>query len=240
MNESITLTNQNVNLYVNGLNIMPVGSVICYAGSNAPSGWLLCNGNDINRSDYSTLFSIIGTTYGSNSGSTFKLPNLNQKFPMGKSGSNNLGDTGGSNTVTLTTNNLPAHTHTGTVNSAGSHSHTGTAVSDGLHSHNASDSGHTHTYIDTYFAENMSGGPNNIFGTSANTDYDNSYIIRPNTITNAGYSNIIVENNGAHTHSVTTNSDGAHQHTFTSDSTGSGNPFNITNPYIVLNYIIRY
>ena len=45
MNQSISLINQNANLYVNNLNVIPVGSIICFAGSTAPSGWLLCNGN---------------------------------------------------------------------------------------------------------------------------------------------------------------------------------------------------
>ena len=81
---------------------VPVGCISIYSGATAPSGWLICNGQEISRSTYSNLYEIIGTTYGSgNNVDTFNLPNLQERLPLGKSQSANLGATGGSNEVTL-------------------------------------------------------------------------------------------------------------------------------------------
>jgi microcystin-dependent protein len=233
MIEAISLTNQNANLYVNGLNVIPVGSIICFAGISSPNGWLLCDGSEINRSTYSTLFSIIGTTYGSTSSNTFKLPNLNQKFPMGKTGSNNLGDIGGSTSVTLTTNNLPPHNHTGTTNADGIHSHTGTTSNDGSHTHSISDPGHSHSQYTINDDFNNSGGnPPSFTGDSSGFKTWNNIFSNTTGIT--------ILDNGSHGHSLNINDSTSHTHTFTTDSTGLGSSINITNPYIVLNYIIRY
>lgn len=92
---------------------MPVGSVQMYAGSSAPSGWLLCDGASISRTTYASLFAVTNTTYGSGDGSTtFNLPNLRLRVVVGAGvGSYPLGSTGGSDTVTLTTNQIPSHTH---------------------------------------------------------------------------------------------------------------------------------
>ena len=62
----------------------PVGTVIAFAGSSSPAGWLLCNGSAVSRETYADLFAVIGTTYGSGDGSTtFNLPNLTNKFIQG-------------------------------------------------------------------------------------------------------------------------------------------------------------
>jgi len=107
----------------------PSGVVSAYAGSSAPSGWLLCYGQAISRTTYADLFTAIGTTYGSGDGSTtFNLPDLRGRVvagqdDMGGSSANRLtnqsgglngdtlGATGGSETHTLTTAQIPAHTH---------------------------------------------------------------------------------------------------------------------------------
>lgn len=219
---SVILTNELDELYVNFESyrklINPTGMIVNFSGDNAPSGWLICDGSEVSKTTYSALFAIIGTKYGSASNSNnFKLPDLGERIPAGyKSGINSLGNTGGNSSVTLTTNQLPSHTHTGTSDSNGSHTHT------------ASDSGHNHSYDDAYFAENLGGGTNNVFGTSASTDGDNSYRYRPTPTTSTGYANITVANNGAHTH------------TFTTGSTGGDQSIDIRNKFIVLNYIIKY
>lgn len=95
----------------------PVGTVTMFAGSSAPTGWLLCNGAAVSRTTYATLFDAIGTTYGSGDGSTtFNLPNLQGRVPLGASSSYALGSTGGATTAatsdhTLTADEIPAHTH---------------------------------------------------------------------------------------------------------------------------------
>ena len=88
----------------------PVGAIHMYAATNAPSGWLLCNGAAVGRTNYSQLFFVIGTAYGVGNGSTtFNVPNMVQRFPLGVT--NALGATGGASSVTLTVNQMPAHTH---------------------------------------------------------------------------------------------------------------------------------
>ena len=221
--DEITLKNIGSELYVNGLNIIPTGSVICFAGDSVPQGWLLCNGQSISRTTYNNLFNIIGIAYGNGNGSsTFDLPNLQDRFPMGK-GNRSLGLIGGSDSVTLTSDKLPSHSHSGSLSSEGQHSHTGNTNTTG---------NHTHSYDDAYFAENYGGGQNNVFGTSAGTDNDNTYRYRPNAVTVA---------DGNHSHTITTNTESSHTHTVTINNTGTSNPtIDITNKYIILNYIIRY
>jgi microcystin-dependent protein len=218
MRDSLTLTNENGNFAINYNVVTPTGMIICFAGELVPPGWVLCDGSEISKSEYSTLFSIIGNTYGTPvNSSNFILPNLQQKIPLGKSNSNNLGDKGGNSEITLSTNQLPSHDHTGTTTTAG------------LHTHTALDSGHNHSYEDAYFAENRAPPAEGFYGTGSDTDNDNNYIYRsPTPTTFNGYANITVSNNGEHTH------------TFTTDARGSNSSINIMNPYLVLNYLIKY
>lgn len=73
------------------LGVIPSGAVIPFAGSTAPTGYLLCDGREVSRTDYPYLFDAIGTTYGEGNGSTtFNLPNLQDKFVQG-SGTNAIG-----------------------------------------------------------------------------------------------------------------------------------------------------
>jgi microcystin-dependent protein len=84
-------------------------------GTNTPpANWLIADGAAVSRTVYSSLFAVIGTTYGTGDGSTtFNLPNLSGRVPVGKNGGTfgTLAGTGGAETNTLTANNLPAHTH---------------------------------------------------------------------------------------------------------------------------------
>ncbi len=114
----------------------PVGTVITYAGSSAPTGYLICNGTAISRTTYAALFAIIGTTYGAGDGSsTFNLPNLQEKFIVGSSSNTgyNLADTGGAADVILTATQMPNHAHyvNLTTNNAGNHNHTYAAFGGG-------------------------------------------------------------------------------------------------------------
>lgn len=79
--------------------IVPTGAVSMFVAAAAPSGWLLCDGSAISRTTYATLYAIIGTTYGMGDGSTtFNVPDMRQRFPIGKASSgtgDTLGETGG-------------------------------------------------------------------------------------------------------------------------------------------------
>lgn len=76
-------------------------------------GWLLCNGQEVSRTTYARLFAVIGTTYGTGDGSTtFTLPDFQDRVLLGVSGTKGLGWEDGVETVTLTTAQIPSHTHT--------------------------------------------------------------------------------------------------------------------------------
>lgn len=99
-----------------------VGEVRIFAGNFAPAGWMFCEGQLLPISEYETLFNLIGTTYGGDGQSTFALPDLRGRLPIHFGNGFTLAETGGVEEVTLTVNQIPAHTHAllGTGNVAGS------------------------------------------------------------------------------------------------------------------------
>jgi microcystin-dependent protein len=200
------------------LAIVPVGGLMPYAGASAPNGYLLCDGSAISRVTYKSLFDVIGGTYGTGDGSTtFNLPDLRQRFPLGKAASgtgNTLGATGGEIDHTHA---IGAHSHSVSINTSsdGSHNHSASTGGAGGHSHG----GVTGTNTPT------AGGDANHDGVITNFSASHSHSISAE---------------GDHSHSVSVNSDGSHNHsvsgnTGTASATDSGaeNP-----PYQVVNYII--
>lgn len=106
--------------------VTPTGQITAYGAAVPPLGWVVCDGAAIDRIVYSALFSIIGTTWGIGDGTTtFNIPDLQDKFAIG-AGVTVLGTSGGNSTVTLTTTELPAHTHS--ITDPG-HNHTTFAAS---------------------------------------------------------------------------------------------------------------
>lgn len=169
---------------------VPSGAIMAFGGSTAPEGWLLCDGSAKSRTAYAALFAAIGTAYGPGDGSTtFNLPDLRDRFPIGARQSDNgvpktnatgaLTASGGQASRTLTTNQMPGHTHTGTT---------------GGESQN-----HTH---EMYTSANCgSGGP----GNRATWDGDCTGLNPYPTGISGGV------NNRGHTHSFTTASTGGGQ-----------------------------
>ena len=98
-----------------------VGQIIMFGGTFAIRGYAFCNGQLLSIAQNQALFAILGTTYGGNGTTTFALPNLQGRVPMHPGqGSGlspySLGQTGGTESVNLTTPQMPQHIHTGTLN----------------------------------------------------------------------------------------------------------------------------
>ena len=217
---------------------IPADVISQYAGETATSGYLLCDGSDVSRTTYAALFAVIGTTYGSGNGSTtFNLPDLRQRVPVGKYSSGTfatLGVKGGAENITLSITNLPSHTHDVNPSSF-------TSASEGAHTHTvdppststSTDGSHTHTYVDEH--ENS----------REQVDYpDETWVsdVQTSETKNTG-----AAGNHYHTVNIAEFNSGAgsvHSHTIdvpntTSTSVGSGTSFSNVQPFIVLNYIIK-
>jgi microcystin-dependent protein len=213
------------------INVPPPGVIVQWAGaitSGAPLGWLLANGAQVLISQYENLYNTLtnfGSTfpYGANTngsggaGSThFRLPNLAGRVPVGidagQTDFDQMGETGGAKTHTLTTAEIPAHSHTinhdhaafTTTGNEGAHSHTLTTNAFGT-----SSTSHTHTGTETY-ARGVSGGTPASMSDPTDTQ-------------------------GAHNHNID-----VPNFTGSSGDTGSGAAHNNLQPYIVLNYIIKH
>lgn len=88
-----------------------IGEIRIFAGNFAPAGWMFCQGQLLPINEYDTLFNLIGTTYGGDGQNTFQLPDLRGRLPIHQGGGFGLSQNGGVETVTLTTQQIPAHSH---------------------------------------------------------------------------------------------------------------------------------
>jgi len=217
----------------------PTGSVIQTARATAPTGWILCEGQEISRAEYSRLFNAIGTAYGSGNGSTtFNVPNLKGRVPVGRDSSqtefDDLGETGGAKTVTLTEAQLPSHSHT-TPN----HSHTFSGTT-------AGESGHTHGVTGLRINDGGAGvqlvaqsdGNVVIYSGGAAQGFGGRALsgnFREWSIGNASETKATTGSSGhTHTYSGTTSNASP-----TTNTAGSGQSHQNLQPYVVLNYIIK-
>jgi microcystin-dependent protein len=192
--------------------LVPSGTVSQTARATAPTGYLLCDGSAISRTTYSSLFDAIGTAYGvGDNSTTFNIPNLKGRVPVGFDSSqtefDTLGESGGAKTHTLTVPEMPSHTHT-----QDSHNHT-------QNSHNHGQDAHAHSTYNqpTGFGGYGQGSP--IFG-NAVQDWET----RNTSGTTA-------------TNQATTATNQAT--TATNQNTGGGGAHNNLQPYVVLNYMIK-
>jgi microcystin-dependent protein len=88
-----------------------VGEIRMFAGNFAPAGWMFCEGQLLPISENETLFQLIGTTYGGDGESTFALPDLRGRIPIHQGSGFILAETGGAEEITLTVNQIAAHSH---------------------------------------------------------------------------------------------------------------------------------
>lgn len=116
---NIPTLNEDGRVRASQIEILP-GMLQAYAGASSPSAdWLMCDGSAVSRTTYAELFAVIGTTYGSGNGSTtFNLPDLRGRVPVGVDGAagrvsanDALGQAGGAESVALTGGQLGGHTH---------------------------------------------------------------------------------------------------------------------------------
>lgn len=208
---------KDLNEVFKAITVFPVGHIMIWPSSNPPINYLLADGTSYNITSYPELYNAIGITYGG-SDSTFNVPNMNQKAMPYYDANNNInyGSFGGATNVTLNANQLPVHTHTLKSGDATIfHSHV--AVPDNAN------------FVSGFFRELGAGGG------------DNKYVVRfnPSNINGNGY----YQSNFPMPSSTNANVDTTF--TFNSNQTGgttnnSPGSFNIQNPYIVINYVIKY
>jgi microcystin-dependent protein len=192
--------------------LSPIGSVTAYALPTPPAGWLLCDGSIYSASAYPTLSVGLGSTYGGNGTTTFAVPNLKGRIPVGLDSSqtefDTHGETGGAKTHTLTSSEIPAHSHPNTA------AFTGTAGTTG---NDSPDHSHSWGYASTPLAYGWS-----ITGGTA------GYNTSGTSTTNGA--------NQRHQHSFTPSGTIAMTN---ANNTGGGGAHNNLQPYLVMNYIIR-
>ncbi len=203
--------------------IDPFIGEISYVGFNyAPVGWATCDGQEMPISQNAALFSLIGTTYGGNGNTTFKLPDMRGRVPVHKGqltgGSNySMGQVGGNENITLSINNMPAHTHPATAIS--------TSASTVDSSANATS---------TLKAANVTGDA---------TAAGNNAIANSSAPLTKTYSSTTVPNVSMHSASIQTTLNNLNIATTTTTAVTVGNsgnsqPFAILQPFLVVNCII--
>lgn len=202
--------------------LIPAGSIITYSGTATAAevvpGWLLCDGSLVMRSTYATLFSRIGTTYGSTDSSNFRLPNLKGRVIMGYCNTTSTQSFSG-----IAGANWPASNTVSVGSMGGEFYHQLTSSELASHTHVASDAGHSH-----------------IFGSDDLWPRQNAFIakgITPVPGQNVGYD----ASSGAKFQNLTNLWNTTSASANVSISASGGNmPHSIMQPYMVLNYIIKY
>lgn len=196
----------------------PAGIIMPFAGTVAPENYLFCDGSAVSRTTYATLYAVIGDTFGAGDGSTtFNLPDLSGRVPLGVSMSHALGTTGGSETVTLTESELPAHVH-----EVPQHGHADTIV--------ATTPAFSHSITQPVFKYTASGGSN------AGSGFDIRAYTSTTKATAKRSTNVAV---AAHAASNCTMGGAiADKAAFDSGTIGGGLAHNNMQPYLPVNFVI--
>lgn len=215
------------NVRPSGFDFVPIGAMLQWLSNTPPSGWLVCDGSQVSRTTYQAVFNILGTTYGVGDGSTtFNLPDLRQRLPMGKAAAgtaSTLGSTGGA----------IDHSHSGgaiTGSTAGGTTGTGTTgggtTGGGT---TGGESGHTHGFGPTDFVVESGGPGANVGGNLVSLKVN----VSGTTGTGSGHDHSVpgLSVPGLSVPGLSVPALGAG--TLTLGATGANNP-----PYVVVNYII--
>jgi len=231
----IATVNTTINNLIPSTN--PIGTVLQYAGASAPTGYFLCNGASVSKASYPGLWGVIGYTYGGGGG-TFNLPNLKGRVAAGLDTSvayfDALGKTGGSATHTLIPYEMPVHTHVQDQHTHVQNQHT--HIQDQhLHAvvgYTGDDGSHRHSYSYPGGSVLRSSGNLSTAHPGANTSGETGY---------AGTHSHGILLNSQNTTATNQNTTPTNQNTTaTNQNAGGGGDHNNLQPYIVLNYIIKY
>jgi len=206
-NDNLASLDSSGNVKDSGLSVgaitPPTGSVVMNAATTPPSGWLACDGSEINRATFANLFNVIGTTYGNGNGSTtFTLPDLRGEFVRGWD--DNRGVDTGRNLGSFQDEEFKSHDHS--MSSAGSHTHSGSTDTD---------PGHRHDYIRALVGSDTDRGTQ-----FSEISVDNQETAQTDFA-------------GQHSHSLDINSNGSHTHNISDAGGAETRPRNIALMYII-------
>jgi len=213
----------------------PIGEIKMWPTTTAPTNWGLCNGQAISRATYATLFALIGTTFGAGDGSTtFNLPDMQQRIPIGKTaagGLSTIGTTTGSwdHTHGPGTLQVSSHDHSSGTLTVASHTHGAGSLQVASHSHGPGTLAvASHTHDDGSLAADSDGSHTHTGTTSEHAGHTHGLSVAGSELSGDQDSFSFVEasetgSGGIHTHTFTTDSGGSHTHGI-SGSTGSAAP----------------
>lgn len=228
--------------YVEQMDPTPIGTIIAYAGTSIPQGYLLADGSAVMKSRFEELYDLIGTTYGVPGNSkVFYLPNLQGRTVVGAGTGSDLalGYAGGEKTHILTVDELPSHTHTFNAEEnqiselGGSHTHNYTETVD-------ENGTHTHPIAN---GENIL----SIGSTEAIGPFTGGLVENGDFLQDRQLGHMSLEKSPTHAHSyagTTASANTTHTHTFTAtgknETAGEGGAHNNLMPYYTINYMIKY
>lgn len=230
---------------------LPAGTIVAWPGVAPPGGWLLCDGAAVDRTEQSAIFAVIGTLYGAGDGvSTFNLPDLRVRAPLGVGTGVALADSDGLGEASRNTLRGHNHTHTASGSSSsgtsGSHGHSVSELSDGSHSHSISGStstagSHNHGAGTLDTSTPLTSAVQRAVGNADAAGGGHRHEVRGSTSSDGSHSHSVSASASfvsSHTHNVSIGTGGSHNHSvFTSVfvNAGGGDP----HPYLGLNYIIK-
>lgn len=200
---------------------MLAGMIYMYAGSVAPQGYLVCDGSAVSRTTYADLYAAIGTTFGAGDGSsTFNLPDLSGRVAIGASSSHALASTGGEESHTLLSGEMPAHSH-----EVPQHGHTNSITA------SMPSLSHTVSTQPSYKYNSPSGSQ----GTDATTPSRSVYAGTSSVNASRTTSLAVAKHNAT---ACTMSGEVTDCDALTTDSVGSSAAHNNMQPYVTMNYII--